>query len=110
MLAPGSLIGRVPGPGALALSGQTALSAASLRVEMETANHQAHEAQQEIRSWKSRLARTLGEEVADRHPEHSVSSATITDLTAQVAHLLGAQDDLHRQLRDPRKSSKRRDA
>ena len=32
------------------LSGQTALSAASLRVEMETAKHQAREAQREIRA------------------------------------------------------------
>ena len=50
------------------LSGQTALSAASLRVEMETAKHQAREAQQEIRDLKARLARTLGEEVADTAP------------------------------------------
>jgi hypothetical protein len=82
------------------LSGQTALSAASLRVEMETAKHQAREAQQEIRSLKARLARTLGEEIAADHPEHSVSSATVKDLPAQVAQLLGAQDDVRRQLRD----------
>ena len=53
------------------LSGQTAVSAASLRVEMETAKHQAREAQEEIRSLKARLARALGEEVAAEHPEHS---------------------------------------
>jgi hypothetical protein len=82
------------------LSGQTALSAASLRVEMETAKHQAREAQQEIRSLKARLARTLGEEVAGKHPEHSVSSATVKDLHAQVEQLLVAQGDLRRQLRD----------
>lgn len=43
------------------LSGQTALSAASLRVEMETARHQAREAQQEIRDlrpvWREPSAR-----------------------------------------------------
>ena len=82
------------------LSGQTALSAASLRVEIETAKQQAREAQQEIRSLKARLARTLGEEVADKHPEHSVSSATVRDLHAQVEQLLVAQGDLRRQLRD----------
>ena len=67
---------------------------------METAKHQAREAQQEIRSLKARLARTLGEEVADKHPEHSVSSATVRDLHAQVEQLLVAQGDLRRQLRD----------
>jgi hypothetical protein len=82
------------------LSGQTALSAASLRVEMETAKHQAREAGQEIRALKARLARTLGSEVADEHPEHSVSSATVTDLHAQVQQLLDAQIDLRRELRD----------
>jgi AraC-like DNA-binding protein len=82
------------------LSGQTALSAASLRVEMETAKHQAREAQQEIRSLKTRLARTLGQEVADNHPEHSVSSAIVKDLHAQVEQLLVAQGDLRCQLRE----------
>jgi hypothetical protein len=82
------------------LSGQTALSAASLRVEMETAKHQAREAQQEIRSLKARLARTLGEEVAAEHSEHSISSAILEDLHEQVAQLLGAQGDLRGQLRD----------
>jgi chromosome segregation ATPase len=82
------------------LSGQTALSAASLRVEMETAKHHAREAQQEIRDLKARLARTLGKEVADKHPEHSVPAAILKDLHAQVEQLLGAQDDLHRRLRD----------
>ena len=82
------------------LSGQTALSAASLRVEMETAKHQARKAQQEIRDLKTRLARTLGEEVADKHPEHSVPSAIVRDLHAQVQQLLAAQADLRRQLRD----------
>jgi hypothetical protein len=61
------------------LSGQTALSAASLRVEMETAKHQAREAQQEIRTLKTRLARSLGEEIADKHREHSTSAATVAD-------------------------------
>jgi chromosome segregation ATPase len=82
------------------LSGQTALSAASLRVEMETAKHQGREAQQEIRDLKARLARTLGEQVADKHPEHSVPSALVNDLHAQVDQLLLAQSDLHRRLRD----------
>jgi hypothetical protein len=82
------------------LSGQTALSAASVRVEMETAKHQAREAQQEIRSLKTRLARTLGDQVADKHPEHRVSSATVKDLHAQVEQLLVAQGDLRRQLRE----------
>jgi hypothetical protein len=67
---------------------------------METAKHQAREAQQEISSLRARLARTLGEEIADKHPEHSVSSATVKDLHAEVEQLLGAQDDLRRQLRD----------
>jgi hypothetical protein len=82
------------------LSGQTALSAASLRVEMETAKHRAREAQQEFRDLKARLARTLGEEVADKHPEHSVPAAFVKDLHAQVDQLLLAQSDLHRRLRD----------
>jgi hypothetical protein len=82
------------------LSGQTALSAASLRVEMETAKHQAREAQQEILRLKARLARTLGEEVADNHPEHAAPAAIVNDLHAQVDQLLGAQDDLRRQLRE----------
>ena len=82
------------------LSGQTTLSAASLRVEMETAKHQAREAQQEIRSLKARLARSLGDEVADRHPEHGVSSAIVKDLHAQVEQLVVAQGDLRRQLRE----------
>ena len=82
------------------LSGQTALSAAALRVEMETAKHQAREAQQEIRDLKARLARTLGDEVADHHPEHSVPAAIVKDLHAQVEQLLAAQGDLHRRLRD----------
>ena len=74
---------------------------------METAKHQAREAQQEIRELKARLARTLGEEVAVEHPEHSVPSATVRDLHAQVEQLLAAQDDLRGQLRDTEKSSKR---
>jgi hypothetical protein len=82
------------------LSGQTALSAASLRVEMETAKHQAREAQQEIHSLKTRLARTLGEEIADNHPEQAASTAIVKDLHVQIEQLLAAQDQLHRQLRD----------
>jgi chromosome segregation ATPase len=82
------------------LSGQTALTAASLRVEMETAKHQAREAHEEIRSLRTRLARTLGDEVAGAHPTQSLSSAVFKDLHAQVAQLLGAQDELRTQLRE----------
>ena len=82
------------------LTGQTALSAASLRVEMETAKHQAREAQIEIRALKTRLARSLGEEIASEHPEHNVSTATVQDLHAQIGQLLSGQDELRRQLRD----------
>ncbi len=82
------------------LSGQTALSAASLRVEMETAEYQAREAQQQIHSLKTRLARALGEEIAATHPEHSGSSATVKDLRSQIEQLLVSQSDLRRQLRD----------
>jgi chromosome segregation ATPase len=82
------------------LTGQTALSAASLRVEMETAKHQAREAQGEIRALKTRLARSLGEEIAAKRPEHGNSSATIKDLRAQIEQLLVSQSDLRRQLRD----------
>jgi hypothetical protein len=82
------------------LSGQTALSAASLRVEMDTAKHNAREAQQEIRDLKARLARTLGEKVAAKQPEHSVPVGIVKDLLAQVDQLLLAQSDLHRRLRD----------
>ena len=82
------------------LSGQTALSAASLRVEMETAKHQAREAQQEIRGLKARLARALGEEVAAEHPEHSVASAAVTDLRAQVEQLVGELGESRGRLRD----------
>jgi hypothetical protein len=82
------------------LSGQTALSAASLRVEMETAKHQAREAQQEISDLKARLARTLGDEVAAEHPHHGVCSATVAELQSRLEQLLGAEVDLRRQLRD----------
>jgi chromosome segregation ATPase len=82
------------------LNGQTALSAASLRVEMETAKQQAREAQQEIRALKARLARTLGEEVAATHPEHGAASATVKELRSEVERLLAAQADLRRQLRE----------
>ena len=68
--------------------------------EMETAKHQAREAQQEIRDLKARLVRTLGEEVAGKHPEHSVPAAIVKDLHAQVEQLLVAQSDLHRRLGD----------
>jgi hypothetical protein len=82
------------------LSSQTALTAASLRVEMETAKHQAREAHEEIRSLKTRLARTLGDEVAGAHPTQSLSSAAVRDLGAQVEQLLAAEVTLRGQLRD----------
>jgi hypothetical protein len=66
---------------------------------METAKYQACEAQREIRDLKARLARTLGEEVADKHPEHSAPAAIVKDLHAQVEQLVVAQDDLRRRLR-----------
>ncbi len=53
------------------LDGQTALSAASLRVEMETAKQQAREAQQEIRALKARLAKRS----ARRSPPPTPSTA-----------------------------------
>lgn len=82
------------------LSGQTALSAASLRVEMETAKQQAREAQREIRALKQRLARTLGEKAVAEHPEHSTNTKTVLDLRAEVEQLLSAQAELRRELRD----------
>ncbi len=82
------------------LSGQTALSAASLRVEMETARQQARETQQEIRALKGRLARALGDEVAVEHPEHGNASAAVTALRTEVEEVLAVQVQLRRQLRD----------
>jgi hypothetical protein len=82
------------------LSGQTALTAASLRVKMETAKHQAREAHEEIRSLRTRLARTLGDEVAGAHLTQSLSSAAVRDLGAQVEQLLAAEVTLRGQLRD----------
>lgn len=82
------------------LGGQTALTAASLRVEMETAKQQARAAQQEIGRLKGRLARTLGDDVAAAHPEHSVASSAVDDLRAQIEGLVATEADLRRQLRD----------
>jgi hypothetical protein len=82
------------------LSGQTALSAASLRVEMETAKQQARAAHDEVRRLKERLAPTLGDEVAEAHPEHGATAAAITDLQTQVDRLLASEIDLRRQLRE----------
>lgn len=82
------------------LAGQTALSAASLRVEMETAKHQARDGQQEIHLLKQRLARALGEEIAADHPEHAIAFATVKDLRAEVEQLMGVQIELRRRLRD----------
>jgi hypothetical protein len=82
------------------LNGLTAFSAASPRVEMETAKHQAREAQREILSLKGRLARALSEQIAAEHQEHGVFSATVKGLRAQIEQLLVSQGDLRRQLRD----------
>jgi chromosome segregation ATPase len=82
------------------LGRQTALSAASLRVELETAKQQARDAQQEIRLLKQRLARTLGEEIAGEHPEHGIAAATVKELRAEVEQLTATQTELRRQLRD----------
>ena len=82
------------------LSGQSALTAASLRVEMETAKQQARAAQQEIRLLKERLARALGAEVAAAHPDHTAAASAAADLHAQVQQLLANEAELRRQLRD----------
>ena len=82
------------------LGGQTALTAASLRVEIETSKHQAREAQREIIALKRRLARTLGEEVAAQHPEHATSPAAVARLQAEVEQLLATQADLRCRLRE----------
>ncbi|MDA8069113.1 MAG: hypothetical protein M0T77_10960 [Actinomycetota bacterium] len=82
------------------LAGQTALSAASLRVELETAKQQARAGQQEIRVLKDRLARALGEEVAAEHPEHSIAAAAVNSLRGQVEQLTATEIELRRELRD----------
>jgi hypothetical protein len=82
------------------LIGQAALSAVSLRVEPEIARHQAREAREEVRVLKTRLARSLGEEIAVNHLEQSGSSATVEDELARIEQLLVSQRDLRRQLRD----------
>jgi hypothetical protein len=58
---------------------------------------------------KARLARTLGEEVADRHPEQGVAAAIATDLHVEVERLLVAQDDLRPSYAKATRSSRRRD-
>lgn len=82
------------------LNGQSALTAASLRVELETAKHQAREARREIRAAKERLARALGDEVAAKHPEHSNSATTGTRLQAEIEQLVADQVQLRSRLRD----------
>ena len=57
-------------------------------------------ARKEIRSLKARLARALGEEVAAEHPEHSLASAAVTDLRAQVEQLVGELGESRGRLRD----------
>lgn len=81
------------------LSGQTALTAASLRVEMETAKQQARAAQQEIGRLKERLARTLGDEVASAHPEHTVAAGAVYELRAHIEQLLASEIELRAELR-----------
>jgi chromosome segregation ATPase len=82
------------------LSAQNALTAASLRVELETAKHQAREARQEIATLKQRLSQTLGEEVAADHPEHGTSATTVTRLQSEIEQLLATQAELRSRLRD----------
>jgi hypothetical protein len=82
------------------LGAQTALTAASLRVELETAKHHARDAERENRALKDRLARALGDEVAAEHPEHGTGSSTVARLQAEIEQLLAAQVDLHVRLRD----------
>ena len=67
---------------------------------METAKQQARTAQDEVRRLKERLARALGDEVADAHPEHGASATAVNDLQAQVDRLLASEIDLRRQLRE----------
>jgi len=55
------------------LNGHAALTAASLRVELETAKHQAREAQREIRALKERLARRS----ATRSPPSTPNTAPL---------------------------------
>jgi hypothetical protein len=82
------------------LTAETALSAASLRVEMEAAKHQAREAQSEIRALKTRLARSLGEEIAAKRPEHGNPLRNDRRPARPVEQLLVSQSDLHREFRD----------
>jgi len=49
---------------------------------------------------KARLARALGEEIAAAHPEHSLASAAVTDLRAQVDQLVGELGESRGRLRD----------
>lgn len=84
------------------LSGQTALTAASLRVEMEIAKQQARAAQQEVGRLKERLARTLGDEVAAAHPEHAAAGNAVGDLNAHVEQLLASEIELRAELRSTR--------
>lgn len=82
------------------LGAQTALTAASLRVELETAKHQARDAQREVAALRQRLARVVGDEVAAGHPEHDVSSASVARLHSQVEELVASQVELRSRLRE----------
>ena len=70
------------------------------RVDIETAKHQAREAQIEIHALKTRLARSSARGSPTKHLEHSDCPATVNELRAQVEQLLVSQSDLRRQLRD----------
>ena len=83
------------------LSGQTALSAASLRVEMETAKHAGPRgpardprAQGPARANARRGDRRHAPRARRRHPRRSKT------LQAEVEQLLAGQGDLRRQLRE----------
>ena len=77
---------------------------------METAKHQAREAQSEIRALKARLARSLGEEIASEHPEHSVSHGDRPGPPRpNRANCSAGKTSSAANYATPRKSSKRRD-
>jgi hypothetical protein len=82
------------------LSGQSALSAASMRVEMQAAKQQASAAHEEIRRLKERLARALGDEVAVTHPEHGIAAHAVNELRAEVDRLVASELELRQQLRE----------
>ena len=82
------------------LTGQTALTAASLRVEAETAKQQLRDAQAENLRLKRKLASALGAEVADEMQDARAETGTTKDLREHVELLLANEVDLRRQVRD----------